>query len=232
MKLSTLILAIIIMMAANMPMAAQMHSDTGNVAEVVANTSLSKSDQWHNLKRWVALTFDKSDVIDMEDAERGTMVIKWSYPVTLDSDFISAAVVATYLVDVRDGKYRLRKISPRVNFQFIRPAGIEGYDSEMIERANSDIRLLNGLAKKFYGGSFEWPVDEAYDEIVAAYLEYLDSTEKYRSDRDRERNKVSDEWRGAEHSWQLLNAVRRTYREIDASMTASLDSALRQNDDF
>lgn len=232
MRLTIVFLAICLAAGANGSMSAQSTAMTGTATETIAATELSQKEQWHNLKRWVALTFDKSDVIDMEDAERGTMVIKWSYPVKFDSDFISAAVTATYLVDVRDGKYRLKKISPRVSFQFMRSPIMDEYDNDKIIQANADIRLLNGLASQFFGGSFDWPIDSTYDEIASAYLEYAEKIDKYKSDRDRDRNKVSDEWARAERNWSMLNTIKRTYREIDASMSSSLDTALKENDDF
>ena len=117
---------------------------------LISSTTLSKQDQWHNLRRWVALTFDNSNVIDMEDPERGTMVIKWSCPIKLDSECIGATAVSTYVIDVRDGKYRLQRINPRISFQFSRPDIYEEFDQARSERITADFRLINGVASRMF----------------------------------------------------------------------------------
>lgn len=199
---------------------------------VVITTPLSKNDQWHNLKKWVSLTFDSSSVIDMQDDERGTMIIKWSCPVKLESEYISANVISTYVIDVRDGKYRLQRINPRISFQFSRPDVYETLDPERAEQATSDIRLINGIATRVYEGAFEWPVNERYDELVDACRDIVGSTPQYRTDRDRDKGKISDEWRKAEHNWKLLRTPLVTLKNLDASMVESLNKALKENDDF
>lgn len=199
---------------------------------IVVSTPLSKNDQWHNLKKWVSLTFDNSGVIDMQDEERGTMIIKWSCPVKLESEYISASAISTYVIDVRDGKYRLQRINPRISFQFSRPDIYETLDPERAEQATADIRLINGIAARVYDGAYEWPVNERYDELVDACRELLGSTPQYRTDRDRDKGKISDEWRKAEHNWKLLRTPLVTLKNLDASMVESLNKALKENDDF
>ena len=56
--------------------------------------------------------------------------------------------------------------------------------------------------------------------------------QQYRTDRDRERGKISDDWKKAEHNWQLIRTPLVTLRQLDASMVNSLNNALTQNDDF
>ncbi|MDE5555171.1 MAG: hypothetical protein K2J10_08325 [Muribaculaceae bacterium] len=199
---------------------------------IVATTPLSKNDQWHNLKKWVSLTFDNSSVIDMQDEGRGTMIIKWSCPVKLESDYISANAISTYVIDVRDGKYRLQRINPRISFQFSRPDVYESLDPERAEQATSDIRLINGIATRVYEGAFEWPANERYDELIDACREVLSATPQYRTDRDRDKGKITDEWRKAEHNWKLLRTPLLTLKNLDASMVESLNKALKENDDF
>ncbi len=199
---------------------------------LISSTTLSKQDQWHNLRRWVALTFDNSNVIDMEDPERGTMVIKWSCPIKLDSECIGATAVSIYVIDVRDGKYRLQRINPRISFQFSRPDIYEEYDQARSERITADFRLINGVASRMFEGSFEWPANERYDEVIDAYRETLANTGQYRTERDRDRGKISDEWKKAERNWQLIRTPLTTLRQLDAAMVKSLDDALKHNDDF
>ena len=231
MKLSLIILFAILSLSA-FRANSQMSADQTAPETIVSQSPLSKSDQWHNLKRWVALTFDNSNVIDMEDEQRGTMVIKWSCPVKLDSECINATAISTYLIDVRDGKYRLQRINPRISFQFIKPDVYEEFDQVRAAQLTFDIRLIIGIAPRVFGGAFVWPADERYDEIIAAYREDLSGMQQYRTDRDRERGKISDDWKKAEHNWQLIRTPLVTLRQLDASMVNSLNNALTQNDDF
>lgn len=211
---------------AALPFAASAQSD--KVVETVRESPLSKDDMWHNLRRWVSLTFDRSDVIDMEDAGRGTMIVKWACPVKASSEFIDPVVSETYQIDVREGRYRVRCLAPKISFRIVRPAGFDEY----MPLNSADINLITGLAQRFYGGSLDWPVDETYDNILNAYVEYLDGTPKYRSDRDREKGKVSDEWKTAEHNWKVLHDVREGLDNLNASMLESLNKSLTANDDF
>lgn len=200
--------------------------------ESIAHTPLSKNDQWHNLKKWVALTFDNSSVIDMEDPERGTMVIKWSCPVAMPSDFVGATAVMTYVIDVRDGKYRVQRLNPRIVYQLSRPDIYDDFDVDRANQATADIKLINNVTRQIFDGSFEWPVDEKYAELAQAYADEAASIPQYRNDRDREKGKINDDWRRAERNWRMINKPRLTLLQLDASMSSSLDSALRHNDDF
>ena len=232
MKLSTIIFSLAAVIFANSAVSAQTTDYQPLPASQTGRTDLSKEDQWHNLRRWVALTFDRSNVIAMEDAERGTMVIKWSCPVAMPSDFVAANVAMTYVVDVRDGKYRLQRINPRVNYQFTRPEVTDYYDTALSTQATADMKLINDIARRFYDGTFEWPVNEQYDQIAAAYLEEAGSVEQYRNDREREKGKISDEWRRAQRNWSLVSKPLLTLKQLDASMIASLAKSLSVNDDF
>ena len=211
---------------------AQLPSTESLSESIVINTPLSKDDQWHNLKKWVSLTFDNSSVIDMQDEQRGTMIIKWSCPVKLESDFVNANVISTYVIDVRDGKYRLQRINPRISFYFNRSDIYDTLDPERAEQGTSDIRLINGIASRVYDGSFEWTADARYDELVDGTRELLGTTPQYKSDRDKDRGKISDEWKRAERNWKLLRSPLVTLKKIDASMVESLNKALKENDDF
>lgn len=198
----------------------------------IGSTALSKDDQWHNLRRWVSLTFDRSNVIDMEDSQRGTMVIKWSCPVVSPSEFVSASVMMTYVIDVRDGKYRIQRINPRVSFQITRPDFADFYDSSQSSMAAADIKLINDLSHRFFEGSTEWPVNERYEEIASAYLDATSDTSQYRNERDQEKGRISDEWRRAQRNWSIVGKPLVTLKQLDAAMIASLSKALSINDDF
>lgn len=198
----------------------------------IVQTGLTQKEQWHNLRRWVSLTFDRSNVIDMEDAERSTMIIKWSCPVQIPSDFINATVQLTYVIDVRDGKYRIQRLNPRVNYQMLRPDVYDSFDSERTATASSDIQLINAIARHTFDGMYDWPVDDKYEQLVIDFLGTASSTPQYRNDRDRERGKINDDWRKAEHNWKLVAKPLLTLRQLDNTMSASLDEALKTKDEF
>lgn len=235
MKLTRLIIALISAMTLSPYATAQSRATTlPDAIETlqIGLTDLTQKEQWHNLRRWVSLTFDRSNVIDMEDADRGTMIIKWSCPVQVPSDFINASVHMTYVIDVRDGKYRIERLNPRVSYQINRPDIYDNLDADRAASASSDIQLINAIARKSFDGLYEWPVDEKYEQIVTDFLTTASSVPQYRNDRDRERGKINDDWRKAEHYWKLISKPLLTLRQLDNTMTASLMEALKTNDDF
>ena len=80
------------------------------VHEEVVTTDLSKVVLWINLKKWISSSFSSyQHVVDMEDKEAGVIIIKWisslKYPASTNW---SAQYEATYQIDVRDGKYRIK----------------------------------------------------------------------------------------------------------------------------
>lgn len=185
------------------------------------------------LRRWVALTFDRSDVIDMADDKRGTMVLKWSAPLPQSSKWLNAVLTETCVIDIRpNGRYRLQVFSPRISFGFTEAASLFDEMGLANPEAEADMRLVNGLAQRMYGGSLEWPVDEQLDQIVAAYLEQLNSTQQFRNERDRERGRATDEYRTAEHQWRILHDVRNGAESYNTSLVQSLSRALNTSDDF
>lgn len=232
MKLSTLAITLIALLTSVNGICAQDNSSQPLAESHIGQTPLSKNDQWHNLRRWVSLTFDHSNVIDMEDAERGTMIIKWSCPVAMSSEYVGAAVAMTYVIDVRDGKYRLQRLNPRVIYQFSRPDTADYFDGTVSPAAAADIKLITDLSRQYFDGSLEWPVNDRYEDIAAAYLAQTSAVPQYRSDRDREKGRISDEWKRAERNWSIIGKPYTTLRQLDASMLASLAKALSTNDDF
>lgn len=200
--------------------------------EETGSSELSKKELWYNLRKWVSLTFDSSDVIDMEDPDHGTMIIKWSCGVKQTSEFINSSVSGILQIDVRDGKYRIRSINPRVALQFKKPSSVEMLNDESISIANDDIRLISSIANKFYDGQLEWDINDDYRKIVAAYLEHASDIRQYKSERDRERNRVNKEWISAQRDWSILNDVLKGYETLNKTMTGSLSQALSLVDGF
>lgn len=232
MKLSAILLFLAALFICDTTVSAQNTDYQPMPESQTGRTELSKDEQWHNLRKWVSLTFDRSNVIDMEDAGRGTMIIKWSCPVSMPSDFVAANVIMTYVIDVRDGKYRLQRVNPRVSYQYSRPETAEYFDNALSTTAATDIKLINDLARRFYEGSLEWPVNEQYEQIAAAYLEEAGGVAQYRNERERDKGKINDDWKRAQRNWTIVNKPLATLKQLDASMIASLAKALSTRDDF
>ena len=187
----------------------------------------TKQEMMSRLRRWVALTFERSDVIDMKDEAAGTMVLKWSAVVPQPSQWLVAALSETCVIDVADGgAWTLQIYSPRLSWgltdtaAMLEDAGLAGAE------AQADMGLIRGLAKRVYSDSMEWPVDEQLDTVVAAYLENLNAKQQFRSDRDRERGKASDEYRAAERQWRILSEARRATELYNATLVQSLSRAM------
>lgn len=194
----------------------------------VSATTLSREQQWRNLKLWVSMTFDKSDVIDMEDSASGTMVIKWAYPVNLKSESVRASAFMTYVVDVKDGKYRIQRLNPHILFEPLFDSNV----GAIFENNVGDLNLVKGFANAVFAGSYDWPANENYDLVIDNCREKLASIPQYRNERDRERGKIDSDWSKAERSWQLVRTPLVTLKQLDASMSKSLEYMLNNTDDF
>lgn len=187
----------------------------------------SKQEMMSRLRRWVALTFEHSDVIDMADEGAGTMVLKWSAPVQQPSQWLVAALSETCVIDVADGgRWTLQIYAPRLVWGITDTAAMLEDAGLVSAEAQADTGLIRGVAKRVYADSMEWPVDEQLDTVVAAYLEQLNSRQQFRSERDRERGKASDEYRAAERQWRILSEARRSAELYNATLVQSLSRAM------
>lgn len=187
----------------------------------------SRQEMMSRLRRWVALTFEHSDVIDMVDEAAGTMVLKWSAPVQQPSQWLAAVLSETCVIDVADGgAWQLLIYAPRLSWGLTETAAMLEDAGLVGAEAQADTGLIRGIAKRVYGDSMDWPVDDQLDSVVAAYLEQLNSRQQFRTERDRERGKASDEYRAAERQWRILSEARRAAALYDATLIQSLSRAL------
>lgn len=231
----TLIFAAVVGLGAPVAVGQGFAVDARPVSSVTgtASDSPSKSELLRRLRRWVALTFDRSDVVDLLDADNCTVVLKWSAPLTQPSQWITASLGETCVIDMRDGgRWRLQVYAPRISWAVSETASMLDEMGMTNEEAAADTRLIGGLAQRVYGGSMDWPADETLDKVVAAYLEQLDGTQQFRNDRDRERGRATDEYRAAERQWHILNDVRRGAEQYNTSLVQSLSRALSLPADF
>lgn len=201
--------------------------------EIVKRADGTKAELWSKLKRWVALNFDNyKDVTDLEDPEAGTMVIKWNSSVKSPISFFQTSVSGVYLIDVKDGKYRFRVIQPKMYVTFQNPDNVNDLSDEAISNVNADLKFVNGIASSYFNGSSMWPLNDTFNEISASCLDLLSKTPEYKSDRDKEKGRVSGEWLSADRRWRLFHNVTTAYREINDKMSHSLNQFMIQDDDF
>lgn len=186
-----------------------------------------KGEMLSRIKRWVAIVFDDSKVIDMVDPDAGTIVLRWSAPLQQPSQWLAPRMSETCVIDVADdGRWSMEVYSPRIAWAMTEAAGM--YDDLGVPNAEAeaDSRLISSVSKTVYDGSTEWPIDERLDTVAAAYLEQLQATPQFRNDRDRERGRATDEYRAAERQWRILNEARRSAASYSATLTQSLARAL------
>ncbi|MDE6271010.1 MAG: hypothetical protein K2M12_09195 [Muribaculaceae bacterium] len=198
-----------------------------------AADSPSKQELLSRLRRWVALSFDRSDVVDLIDPEAGTVVLKWSAPLQQPSEWLAPALSETCVIDVRyGGAWRMQIYSPRISWSIPETVGMLDEMGLASGEATADSKLVAGLSQRVYSGNMSWPVDEKLDEVVAAYREQLQNTQQFRNDRDRERGRSTDEYRAAERQWRILSETKRSAAALDATLVQSLSRALATPLDF
>ena len=199
--------------------------------EVIENVAGSKSKLFSELRRWAALTFESSDMVDLADPEIGTMVIKWNIPVKQPSQYITMTLTGMYVIDVRDGKYRFRTMRPKL---YIEPIQVidDTFSPAEIARAQSDISFAATVAQNYFNGSREWPMGADFRKLNADITEELSQIPQYKNDKDREKAKTSPEWLEAERRWRMVNNPLKTYDSLNASMSSSLKNAMNRKDDF
>ena len=198
------------------------------VSEVTGSVSdASKAELISRVKRWVALTFDRSDVIDLADPVAGTVVLKWSVPLQQPSEWLAPTHSETCVIDVRDdGKWRLQVFYPRIAWS---PSEVATTLEELgagSYAAEQDARFISDIAKKSFAGSMEWPVGEQLDSVAAGLLEQLSTIQQFRNDRDKERGRSTGEYRDAERRWRIVNDPRRAAATYNATLAQSLATAL------
>jgi hypothetical protein len=197
---------------------------------IVGTSDLTKAQMWHNLRQWVSLTFENKDVIDMEDAETGTMILKWMCPVKQRSSFIVSNVSATYVIDIRDGKYRVMLHSPRAIMSQNVPENV--WEIGKGPRASHDIKQLINISNNYMNSKLEWAIDAKLTSVDEYLFEKLSSIEQYKSERDKERNNINSEWTDAQQEWSIVHDVITGMRDLNNTMLSSLQQALTIADDF
>ena len=174
------------------------------VHEEVVTTDLSKVVLWINLKKWISSSFSSyQHVVDMEDKEAGVIIIKWisslKYPASTNW---SAQYEATYQIDVRDGKYRIKIFNTN--------ARIEPDYKNIKTKSMADVYVAErelGLTKEIGDSLCQsqiWPLNNQYIHIMNNEARFT----------------------------IVMNAVKEGYEEFNKILLDSLKSAMAVKDDF
>lgn len=174
------------------------------VHEEVVTTDLSKVVLWINLKKWISSSFSSyQHVVDMEDKEAGVIIIKWKsslkYPASTNW---SAQYEATYQIDVRDGKYRIKIYNSN--------ARIEPDYENIKQKSMADLIVAErelGLAKDIGDSLCQsqiWPLNDQYIHVMNNKARFT----------------------------IVMNAVKEGYEEFNNILLDSLKSAMAVKDDF
>lgn len=172
--------------------------------EEVVTSDLSKVVLWINLKKWISSSFSSyQHVVDMEDKEAGVLMIKWTsslqYPVSTNW---STQYEATYQIDVRDGKYRIKIYNTC--------ARIEPDYKNMKNKSIADLNVAQreiGLAMEIGNSLCQsqiWPLDDHYIHVMNNEARFT----------------------------IVMNAVKEGYEEFNNILLDSLKSAMAVKDDF
>lgn len=213
--------------------AANAQSDYSELYESVTQTKQyecsgkTKAELWHNLKRWVALSFDSYKfVTDMEDEKSGEMILK----VTLDPDYRplkywNLKFPTTLDIVVQDGKYTLFTKNGK-------------YEATATERMNSVSRftpsvILDDMSAEcnallsVTGYDGDTSIEHIFFE-VKYYLGKMNSTPKYRKPKDVKKGKVNSLWKYYKDRYDLASSILSGYHSAIRNLRDGLKSTMKR----
>lgn len=198
--------------------------------EEVVETNLSKDIMWGNLKKWASTQFNKYKyAVDLEDKETGCFIIKWSSSFASNtSNNVSLTASATYQIDVKDNKYRIRISDTRVKV-----ASNIGNMSNMsyneLRTAQGDLEFVVEISTSYFNESMSWIINENLDAIINDYANKLSALSKYTN---KKQTKINKDWERANRNLNLLKDVQSGFTIINSAINVSLKKAIIRNDDF
>lgn len=144
--------------------------------EIIEEGNLSKKEYWINLKSWISSNYARYDrVVDMEDAEAGTLVLKTTTSIPVKSvllynnqgDFLLDFSVK---IDCRDNKFRITVTDVCESFKVAKGIDYSLYSSESLTKISSELELIVHMSKEYFDGEAKWHIDEnfckVHDEIA------------------------------------------------------------------
>lgn len=135
--------------------------------ERIIECNLPKTTLWINLKKWISSQFKKYKyVVDVEDKDEGVIIIKWTAgPNRTYSLYTAITYGATYQVDVREKKYRIKIFDA---FADTSPDNIDilnGLSYKYLKKAENELNLTKTICKKL-NYSEKWPLDDHFIEVM------------------------------------------------------------------
>lgn len=199
-------------------------------AEEVVETNCSKDIMWVNLKKWASTQFNKYKyAVDLEDKEAGCFIVKWSSSfASKTSNYVSLTASATYQIDVKDNKYRIKisdvrvKVDPNV-----------GNTSSMsyieLRTAQADLEFVVEISTSYFNESMSWIIDEKFDSIISEYSNKLLGLSQYAN---KKQTKINKDWERADRNVNLLKDIQSGFTVINSAIYDSLKKAIINSDDF
>lgn len=177
---------------------------TGFNSEEIITSDQSKSKLWINLKKWISSSFvSYQHVVDMEDKDAGVLIIKWKsgleYPASTNW---SAQYDATYQIDIRENKYRVKVYNANAHVE----PDLTTVSSKSIQELNvaqREIELVQDISNALQR-SQNWSLDNKY-------LEVMEKENRFTI---------------------VMNAVKEGYENFNKMLLDSLKVAMSLKDDF
>lgn len=178
--------------------------------EEIVESNLTKDEMWINLKKWVATEFTTYKfVVDLEDKEAGVMIIKWGS--TQNSSVFPHFYItskASYQIDVKDNKYRIKISNPRV---IVDPADYTPPSQKLIKQRMADLRFVLSIHYKMDINKEGWSMDNKYYDLISNYLKELNNTPKYANIR---KKTISQDWQNMRQNIKFLIDVEQKYVSV------------------
>lgn len=212
---------------------ANAQSDYSELYESVTQTKQyecngkTKEELWHNLKRWVALTFNSYKfVTDMEEEKSGEMILK----VTLSPDYRplkywNLKFHTTIDIVVQDGIYTM----------FLKNGKFECAATDRMNSVNrftpsvilDDMLAESNALKDIMGYDGDCSIEHVYFNINF-YSKQMNNTPKYRKPKDERKGKVDSLWKDYNDKYNTACSILTGYSITLRDLNDSLEKDMRR----
>lgn len=204
-------------------------ASSSDIQEVV-ETGINKKDMWINLKKWCSSEFNSYDhVVDLEDEESGTLIVKWKNGAYLNiSKCIKTIVSSTIKVEVKENKYRYTVSDAQIK---IEPNTSNKSEMSIRELENgiADLEFIISFCTEYYNNSTKINIDEKFNNIINDYRKKVESTKKYKNEK---KTKISKEWVKINKEYEILNEMLYNYNCINTFIIDSLKKKIIEKDEW
>ena len=200
----------------------------------IIETELSKDNMCKNLKMWVSASFNNSQsVIDYEDKDSGTMVIKFKQSFGGNSKAVKRAAIdllsnISITIDVKDNKYRYTIPNGTV---FISLGNIYSIQKDMnsaeLREMANDLRVIVDVGKEYFNDGTDWIIDENYNKIINDYEDKLANIPKINK-----KGKSNPDWDAMNRKLEILYDIKSGYYSINERLLNSLKNGIMSNNNF